>query len=664
MARLALIREKLKAVPHVNGVTSLADLRRPGRAVDPTPLSDWFRRTDVDPTQLADDVLDTYIYKNQFVGADRKTAALLIILSPELMRTGQTRETMATLRAIAGEPPYYGQVVGAPVLVNDFFDKMEEDGRTLTVVSVGVMGLVILVLFRNLRWVVLPMAVVFAVWVWMRAIIKLLGLELGFTSAMTTPLVAVIGIATTIHIAVRFREELTRAVSREKALASSFLKVFPCVFWTCMTTAVGFITTSVSAVAPVRDFGVSMAAASLLVGLACLLALPGGLLIGRASATPHEAPGEETLSMGLAESEHLVRRYSGLTVSAAVLAIAVAGVGLLWLKPETDFTKNFRRGSPVLLGYRFAEDRLQGAGLVGLSFDAPEKLSRDFLDRVRQLESRLRELPGVSKVIVLTDFLDFAKGTNPSPLMLDAVVLRMLQKEMPGEISQVWNSTENRLRIVLRVQEQIASDQKEKLLASIEAMGKEAFGDSAHPSGLYVLLVYLMDSLLSDQVMMFWLSSAGMVLCLSIAFGSLWLGTAAFIPNVIPIFAVVGGMGWVDLKVNAATAILESISMGLAVDFSILYIYRFLHELRSGQSFDDALAATHTSSGKAMVFTSLALMLGFSVLAFSNFLPTMQFGLLVSLAMAGGLMGNLILLPVLLTWMTPSRLRTNSLAAA
>jgi predicted RND superfamily exporter protein len=107
-------------------------------------------------------------------------------------------------------------------------------------------------------------------------------------------------------------------------------------------------------------------------------------------------------------------------------------------------------------------------------------------------------------------------------------------------------------------------------------------------------------------------------------------------------------MGWVDLKINVATAMIQSISMGMAVDFSIHYLYRYRHERRNGLEFYPSVSATHRQTGQAMVFADGALILGFGILTLSHFLPTIQFGMLVSLAMVGGLVGNLIMLPILL----------------
>lgn len=676
MQRLAKLRDDLRAVEGVRGVTTLADLRRPTQAMTAKTIDQWFRDAAGAPEKLdrlKAEIVSTDLYRNQFVGADGQTAALLVLLDPNRTDSKLSRKMIGDLRRAMQQEPYRGTLVGAPVLLNDFFDKMEEDSWTLTTISIGTMGLVILILFRNWRWVVLPMLIVFSSIIWLRGGIVYSGLQLGFTIAMTTSLMCVIGIATTILVAVSFREEMQKDGVRVNALRRSFRKVLPSIFWNCVTTTTGFGALAVSRVAPVRDFGIAMAAACLVVGIAVFFLLPGGILLGRSSATPQAAPGEATLASSLVEVERLVTRYSWAAAAAAVVAIGGTSIGMLWLEVETDFTKNFRRNSPILEGYQFAENRLEGAGLLGLSFDAPEKLTPAFLDSVRDMENQLREIDGVTKVIGLTDFLDFADqsvqktlGRLPlDPAFLLPAKLKAIQNEMPREIAQFWNQEQGRMRIILRVQERKASRDKTILLAKAEQIGREALEDRAPESvratGLYVMLVHLMDSLVGDQWSSMLISSTSALLCLSIAFGSLRIGVAAFIPNIIPVAAVVGLMGWLGMKVNAATAMIQAISVGLAVDFSIHYIYGVLEEVRGGVPFQRALAKTHNSIGKAMVFASLALMLGFGVLAFSNFLPTMQFGLLVSLAMGGGLVGNLVLLPVLLTWFTPRRIQERGL---
>ena len=123
----------------------------------------------------------------------------------------------------------------------------------------------------------------------------------------------------------------------------------------------------------------------------------------------------------------------------------------------------------------------------------------------------------------------------------------------------------------------------------------------------------------------------------------------ALVPNVLPIAVVTGLMGWLGLKINMGAAMIAAVSIGLSIDSSVHYITAFLRARGQGQTLPEALAAVHQSVGRAMVFSTLALVVGFSVLCTSQFVPTIYFGVLVSLTMLGGLAGNLVVLPVLLT---------------
>jgi len=121
-------------------------------------------------------------------------------------------------------------------------------------------------------------------------------------------------------------------------------------------------------------------------------------------------------------------------------------------------------------------------------------------------------------------------------------------------------------------------------------------------------------------------------------------------PNVFPIVLVIGTIGWIGLPVNIATAMIASVSMGLTVDSSIHYISGYQLARKSGLSASQAIFQTHSGVGSALLFSNLALIIGFSVLTLSNFIPLVYFGILVSVAILGGLIGNLLLLPVLLRW--------------
>jgi uncharacterized protein len=154
--------------------------------------------------------------------------------------------------------------------------------------------------------------------------------------------------------------------------------------------------------------------------------------------------------------------------------------------------------------------------------------------------------------------------------------------------------------------------------------------------------------MLSDQWITFSVAVVSIFFMLSLSFRSIGLGLIAMVPNVSPILIVIGTMGWLGLKLNMATAMLASVSMGLAVDFSIHYLHRFRLEMRSGNDFDAAIRRAHGTVGLAIILANLALIAGFMVLTLSEFVPTVQFGYLVTIVMLGGLSANLIVLPMLL----------------
>jgi predicted RND superfamily exporter protein len=138
------------------------------------------------------------------------------------------------------------------------------------------------------------------------------------------------------------------------------------------------------------------------------------------------------------------------------------------------------------------------------------------------------------------------------------------------------------------------------------------------------------------------------------AFRSVRLSGIALVPKLLPVMGVVGTMGWIGLPVNIATAMLASVAMGMSIGTSILYIYRFERERRGGVEFTQALMQTHCSTGLALIIANVAMVLGFMVLMLSRFIPLVHFGMLTALALFGGLVGNLVLLPLLL-WLAAPR---------
>ena len=165
-----------------------------------------------------------------------------------------------------------------------------------------------------------------------------------------------------------------------------------------------------------------------------------------------------------------------------------------------------------------------------------------------------------------------------------------------------------------------------------------------------MLLANLISSLLEDQLVSFSLAALGVAVSMGCAFRNPGLGLIAIIPNVLPILFVIGCMGWIGIPINIGTAMIASVSMGLTVDSTIHYFISYRRSRNEGRSHQEAVEFAHAHVGLALALANIALVIGFTVLSLSNFIPLVYFGVLVSVAMLGGLLGNLILLPVLLSF--------------
>jgi len=210
---------------------------------------------------------------------------------------------------------------------------------------------------------------------------------------------------------------------------------------------------------------------------------------------------------------------------------------------------------------------------------------------------------------------------------------------------------------MLRARERQPAAAKRAIIDQVRRIVAEEYpatGDrpGGEVTGFFVLLAQLVDRLLADQWLTFLIAAAGIFALLAAAFRSILLAAIALVPNGLPIFVVLGLLGWVGEPINMGTAMIAAVSMGLSVDSSIHYIAAFRRRLTEG-SHAAALEAAHQTAGRAMVFSTLALAIGFLALTTSGFMPTVSFGWLSALTLLGGLAGNLVVLPVLLALATP-----------
>ncbi len=671
--RLTEVERQLLEVPGVRDVLSLAGVNRALNYAHPLQSlvnSDNQHVAIVDPDSRL-----SAAYRNMFEGythnAQGDVAALACMLEPESSASVPRRETIDQMRLVIERQPN-GMIAGEPVMVIEGFRSLDRDGERLGWATTTLVALAIVFCFRSVRWVLIPLIVVQLAILLTEASIVWLNLRLSMVSSMLTAIVTVVGIATVVHIIVRFRLLRATGLDHRSALIEAGRVLLVPVFWSSTTDAFGFLSLMVASVGPVRDFGLMTAIGCFWVLVSVVLVVPALALWGRFDADPRQAWGDNLLG---GELDRLVRapksriRLWGL---AATLLIVVSLVGMTRLEIETDFTRNFRRDSPIVAAYTFIEDNLGGAGVWDVMIPAPAKLDDAYVGRVLDLERDLRaitirddagqSIQGLTKVLSLVDGIE-AAGINP---LLERIPPELKAKgmaaTMPNFVKALRTDSDETdephyLRIMLRAREQQSAAEKEQLIERVTEVAEQYFpatatAPAAQVTGYYVLLTNLINSVLRDQWACFAVATVGVGIMMTIAFRSLVLACVALVPNVIPVFAVMGMLGWLGLKVNMGAAMIAAVSMGLSVDSSIHYISFFLRARAAGMSVPDAISDVQQSVGRSATYSTLALMVGFLALCSSQFVPTIYFGCLVSLAMLGGLVGNVVVLPFLLRLVT------------
>lgn len=664
LIRLSKIRKEIESLDGVSSVLSLDQL-------------------DNEFIDILGDSKPAVHLRELFVGfthsRSETVVALPCLLVPEAESNVPRAELVKQIHDIVSQQKG-GMITGEPVMVVDGFRYVEEDGARLGWATSILLGLVIFIAFRSVRWVIISITVVqFALWT-TKALLVVVRFELSMVSSMLTAIVTVIGIATVVHILIRFREHRLQGKEPQQALIETLTYLSVPIFWACVTDAVGFCSLLVTSVGPVHDFGIMMAVGALMVIVSVALIVPALVLIGQGRDDPAKAWGEDRIDAQLQRMiDWIQHRPISISVITVVLLIT-ALYGSTQLEVESDFTKNFRKDTPIVEAYETVENELGGAGVWDIMLPAPptKNLNWAYLQAVLEFEDRLREeVPELTKVLSLADaMIASTEGTiydlNNLPIesWRDKAVrtgMAVFKQKMPPIYNSLYasdinNSEQAWFRVMLRAEERQDAKSKKALIEKVEAIAAEfqpksiqrqgVKPEKAKVTGFFVLLTNLIDSLIRDQWTSFMVAIAGIGFTMLLAFRSPAYAAVALVPNILPVLVVTGMIGLTGTPINMGAAMIAAVSMGLSVDSSIHYIIGFQREICTGITVQQALSNVQRNVGRAIVFATLALIVGFSVLCISSFVPTIYFGVLVSLAMLGGLAGNLIILPLLLKLVT------------
>ncbi len=597
------------------------------------------------------------MFRGLLIGDDNETTAILLQLVPQDETLIPRRETLNQIRTVARQISPHAAVAGEAVLLQDMFELVERDGNHLYLISLFLLSAILLMIFRQWRWVLASIGIVVASVTCTRAVLVVADVQLSMVSSMLNSLVTIISISTTTHLIVCYREFRNSMNARDATLQTIRTLWYPTA-WTLITIAVGFAALLVSEIVPVRSFATMMTLGTVMVLLLTIAILPAAFASGTAVPVPGRVHLENVIDRVLTGMAGIIDRHPVVTAGMCLLLTAMTLPGLFMMQVETDFSRNFRESSPVVQSLKFVESELGPAGTWDISFAAPNPVTNEFLKEMEALTESLGQL--VSEGIEI-EILSLSDAINiPPRIGTPASRFESLQKRQKGLVQSFYNPSRGRMRIMLRSPEQQPTDRKLSQIrrvrevvsghfASLQSDHQASNSQPPTASGPFVLMARVIQSLLGDQFKSLFWASVGTVVCMTVAFRSIRIGLISLVPNLFPVALVTGALGLMQIPLNIGTAMIASVSMGFTC--SVHYIAVFQESFpRDGIS--KALETAQAGVGKAVVLAHIALVAGFLVLTTSEFIPLVYFGALLSFSLIGGLISDLILLPLLLRWTT------------
>jgi len=575
---------------------------------------------------------------------------------------------------------------GPPMIVSDMVDYIERDINVFGFAVLIFLVVLLTLFFRKPRWVILPLTICLAASLGMIGFLGLMEWRVTVVSSNFISLMLILTLSLAVHLIVRYRELHSSApLSTQKTLVWETVrsKAEPA-FYTAITTMVAFGSLLVSGIRPVIDFGWMMVFAVTLAFILAFVMFPTGLLFlqpGQAKAQ-HDFTGAITRFFA-----HLIERHGNTVFATYIIIIVLSIVGITSLTVENRFIDYFKQSTEIYQGMVTIDRDLGGTtplevilepdkeyfneleeliteGIIDLESAGISGTSYWFnifqLDEVEKIHNYLEGLPETGKVLSLATSTKLMTQLNDGK-PLDNVSLSVIYKRLPESIKEslfkpYMTDDGNQVRFTIRVFESDVTLKRQELLNKIRKELEQKFDlapEQIHLTGMVVLYNNMLQSLFKSQILTLGVVFLAILVMFMVLFRSIKIAMIAIIPNIFAAVFVLGLIGWLNIPLDIMTITIAAITIGIAVDDTIHYVHRFMEEFPKDRDYWATVKRCHSSIGKAMYYTSITITLGFSILVLSNFIPTINFGLLTGVAMVAALIADLTLLPLLLVKFKP-----------
>ncbi len=706
---LLSLKYKIQSLDWVHSVITLLDI--PLLNNSDAPLQErlesfkTLKDEEVDRERGFSEILNSPVFRNFVISEDGKTSGIIVNIKQnkklediesksreevenykdEIKK--QNHQNILEIRQVIQSYGDVGKIYlgGIPMIADDMMTFIKSD---IIVFGIGVLLFIIATLwfvFRKLIWIIVPISSCFFSVVIMIGLLGLLGWKVTVISSNFIALMLILTMAMNIHMSTRFLQLKKNFPSKNnfEIISLTTSKMFWPILYTVLTTILAFLSLIFSEIKPIIDFGWMMTFGLITSFIITFTLLPTLLSFTSTEnvALKKEQDSKITSILG---SISLNNKFTIFSVTGIIIVLSVVGISKL--EVENSFINYFDKNTEIYKGMKLIDEELGGTTPLEVILKFPKKeqdkseeddefedwgdeentndekywFTKDKVDRIASVHNYLDSLPQVGKVLSFSSIIDVAtqlNNNNPLGTLEMGVLYSKIPESIKIEIIDPYLSIENNeARISLRIIDSQENLRRNDLINKINFDLENELGlkkDDYKLAGVLILFNNLLQSLFKSQILTLGLVMIGIFSMFIILFRNIKLSLIGVVPNFIAAFFILGIIGLLEIPLDMMTITIAAITIGIAVDNSIHYIYRFKEEFNKLKDYNKTLKTCHSTVGVAILNTSITIVFGFSILVLSKFIPTIYFGMFTGLAMLLAMISVLTLLPALILVVKP-----------
>ena len=707
---LLSLKYKIQSLDWVHSVITLLDI--PLLDNSEAPLQERLQNfktlkdDDVNKDRGFKEIISSPVFRNFVISEDGKTSGIIVYLKKkEILKDiknksqkeiqhykdqikKENHENILEIRDVIESYENIGKIHlgGIPMIADDMMTFIKSD---IIVFGIGVFLFIVCTLwlvFRKIIWIIVPISSCFFSVVIMMGMLGILGWKVTVISSNFIALMLILTMAMNIHMSTRFLQ-LKETYPEKKIFDLINLttkKMFWPILYTVLTTVIAFLSLIFSEIKPIIDFGWMMT-----LGLFTSFVITFTLLPTLLNFVPKENIFfNEYKDSKITSFLSLISQKNSKSIfTVTILIVLLSLIGISKLEVENSFINYFSKKTEIYKGMKLIDEKLGGTTPLEVILKFPKKniknededdefedwdneqddqdkekywFTKDKVDKIALVHNYLDSLPQVGKVLSFSSIIDVATILNnnkPLGTLEMGVLYSKIPKNIKTEIIDPYISIkDNEARINLRIIDSQENLRRNDLIKKINYDLENKLGLNKNEyklGGVLILFNNLLQSLFKSQILTLGLVMLGIFLMFLILFKNLKLSLVGVVPNFIAAFFILGIIGLLEIPLDMMTITIAAITIGIAVDNSIHYIYRFKEEFKNINDYNKTIKVCHSTVGKAILNTSITIVFGFSILVLSKFIPTIYFGIFTGIAMLLAMISVLTLLPALLLLIKP-----------